>query len=380
MSALYCPTRDRLKQTVDRYMHERLAERATVLDDKIDEFAELVREFYNLEDIGDPASTSDEELVVVGRICCDEDAKLNEASLVIETSRLMGAGARVPLKINPNVTINGDATVYPLFPGAIVALKGRNETGEWFQVSHILTIPKLLPNEDAQKQERPLAMTVAAGPYTPDSDLLYNPFLSLLEQYNIPPFFSSKRYQIQLGPFVDANHSKISNGDVDVGPLDLFRSRILGPLRILLEQHRGITVLIVPSVTDLLSHHSVFPQPPLPIAQALQSDRIIFLPNPCNFTIDHVRFAVSSVDVLFHLQSQLLRKKVTPEVPAAPMDAMASLAGCVLQQRSFYPLFPAYPADVNLDVSHSEMLRLDNLSPDVLILPSRLKQFHKVRP
>jgi len=80
--------------------------------------------------------------VVVGRICCDEDAKLNEASLVLETSRLMGAGARTPLKINPDVTINGDMSVYPLFPGAIVALKGRNETGEWFQVSGILTVRK----------------------------------------------------------------------------------------------------------------------------------------------------------------------------------------------------------------------------------------------
>jgi DNA polymerase alpha subunit B len=78
--------------------------------------------------------------VVVGRICCDEDAKLNEASLVLETSRLMGAGARIPLKMNPTVTTNGDSSVYPLFPGAIVAFKGRNETGEWFQVSQILTV------------------------------------------------------------------------------------------------------------------------------------------------------------------------------------------------------------------------------------------------
>lgn len=65
---------------------------------------------------------------------------------MIETSRLMGAGARTPLKMNPNVTINGDATMYPLFPGAIVALKGRNETGEWFQVSHILTVCGVLLN------------------------------------------------------------------------------------------------------------------------------------------------------------------------------------------------------------------------------------------
>ena len=52
---------------------------------------------------------------------------------------------------------------------------------------------------------------------------------------------------------------------------------------------------------------------------------------------------------------------------------------------SFYPLFPVpadLSADVNLDVSHSDGLRLDPGSeqhaPDVLLLPSKLKQFTKV--
>lgn len=68
------------------------------------------------------------------------------------------------------------------------------------------------------------------------------------------------------------NHPKISNRDVDMTATDLFRSRILGPLRILLEQSPGLTALILPNVTDLLSNHAVFPQPPFPIAQTLQSD------------------------------------------------------------------------------------------------------------
>ena len=47
---------------------------------------------------------------------------------------------------------------------------------------------------------------------------------------------------------------------------------------------------------------------------------------------------------------------------------------------SFYPLFPtpkAYSADINLDVSHSELLKLEQ-PPDVLILPSALGKFQKV--
>ena len=50
------------------------------------------------------------------------------------------------------------------------------------------------------------------------------------------------------------------------------------------------------------------------------------------------------------------------------------------RQSSFYPLFPtpkAYSADVNFDVSHSELLKLEE-APDVLVLPSVLGKFHKV--
>ena len=45
-----------------------------------------------------------------------------------------------------------------------------------------------------------------------------------------------------------------------------------------------------------------------------------------------------------------------------------------------YPIVPPpadVSADVNLDISHHELLGLD-VAPDVLILPSRLKYFAKV--
>lgn len=66
--------------------------------------------------------------------------RLTEQSVFLETSRLMGAGARVRLKFDPDVSANGKNTLYPIFPGAIIALKGNNETGEHFQVSEILSV------------------------------------------------------------------------------------------------------------------------------------------------------------------------------------------------------------------------------------------------
>ncbi|CAG7854041.1 DNA polymerase alpha subunit B [Serendipita indica DSM 11827] len=364
---------DNLKERHYRYMHERIAERSTVLDDRIDEFAELVRTHYKLEDIGDPASTSDEDVIVVGRICCDGDTKLNEASVELETSRLMGAGARVALKFDPNVSSNGDSSMLPLYPGAIVALKGRNETGSWFQVSQILMLPLLPLDIDSNRQEHPISMAIAAGPFSGD-DLQYTHFDTFLQTIN----GSAPNWILLIGPFVDVNNPRIREGDVDLAPNDLFRQRILSPLRTFLDAHPGTTALIVSSVRDLISHHAVYPQPPL---QLPQSSRIVVLPNPCTFTIDHVRFSVTSVDVLFHLQRQLLRKKVIPTGTPPPIDQMSILGSCVLEQRSFYPLFPAEPelhADVNLDVSHSELLKLEDVAPDVLILPSNLGKFHKV--
>ena len=51
-----------------------------------------------------------------------------------------------------------------------------------------------------------------------------------------------------------------------------------------------------------------------------------------------------------------------------------------LSTPSFYPLFPVPANDsasVNLDVSHGNLLRF-NTSPNILILPSKLKTFNKV--
>jgi DNA polymerase alpha subunit B len=134
------------------------------LDERIDELADLVRQHYGLADLGDPSASTDvshlsrfygvlirpsqEEVIVVGRIAVDAEAssssgKLNEASLHLESSRMMGSGVRVLLKFIPDFKVRGapkgQANIY-LFPGAIVALKGKNGGGGWFSVSEVMTV------------------------------------------------------------------------------------------------------------------------------------------------------------------------------------------------------------------------------------------------
>lgn len=114
------------------------------------------------------------------------------------------------------------------------------------------------------------------------------------------------------------------------------------------------------------------------------------LPNPCTFSINEIVVSLAAVDVLFHLRREELFQKAEEADPepatqgatAAPKDTMAGLVRHVLGQRNFYPIFPpteAHAADVNLDVTHFGLLKMDGPQPDLLILPSKLKHFSKVR-
>ena len=86
--------------------------------------------------------------MVVGRIVLDSETssaavKLNEASLMLESSRMMGSGARVPLRFDPAVNVRrGPRGVggQGIFPGAIVALKGKNGGGGSFLATEILAV------------------------------------------------------------------------------------------------------------------------------------------------------------------------------------------------------------------------------------------------
>lgn len=55
----------------------------------------------------------------------------------------MGAGARVHLKFDPNVRLRGAKQGIGsagFFPGAIVALRGKNGGGGWFTVTEVLSV------------------------------------------------------------------------------------------------------------------------------------------------------------------------------------------------------------------------------------------------
>ena len=174
------------------------SEASGILDDRIDDFMTLVREYHRIDEaeFGSAASQGTAEIYAVGRIACDSaEGKLNAASLVLETSRKTGAGRRVPLNVTK---LSG----YQFFPGQIVALKGINSSGSEFIVHEILEIP-LLPNAasapaaieahrerlrggpdamDSDDEPAPLNVLFASGPYTTDDNLDFEPLHALCSQ------------------------------------------------------------------------------------------------------------------------------------------------------------------------------------------------------
>ncbi|KAJ7163302.1 DNA polymerase alpha/epsilon subunit B-domain-containing protein [Mycena filopes] len=389
------------KKRAYRYMHEKPSERGDVLDDRIDEFAERIREHYDLSDLGDPSASTVDDITVVGRIIHDDDvaeesAKLADNAISLECSRALGNGARVPLRFDWNLKIRRGAQgsgKAAFFPGALVALRGKNGGGGYFQVSEVLQMPPVLPSAPSVKSDSDggFSMFIASGPYTPDSDLGFRPWRTMFTKIQE----AKPAVVLLLGPFIDALHPQIKSGDVDSPPLNLLRTRIIDPLRAYLDSVPGSIALLVPSVRDLVSDHAVYPQCELPADVARGDSRIRLLPNPALFSLNGTTFAATSADVLFHIRKGEFEKRgedVEPTPSMSPEDTgndpMANVCRHLLQQRSFYPVFPVpleLAAEVVLDVTHSDGLRLGGggedgapeCAPDVLIVPSRFKQFTK---
>ena len=108
-----------------------------------------MRHFYHISNIF--VNCQQEEVTIVGRITHDAESasmsKLSEGAICIESSRMLSSGARVPLLLDPAIKIRsfvqgvGGVGIYP---GAIVALKGKNGGGGYFLATEILGVRPII--------------------------------------------------------------------------------------------------------------------------------------------------------------------------------------------------------------------------------------------
>ncbi|WFC97718.1 DNA-directed DNA polymerase alpha subunit pol12 [Malassezia yamatoensis] len=337
-----------LKQWNYRYMFEKKGERSLELDNRLDDMGEVLRQSFGIEtEFGDPSIASQESIYCVGRICMrlDSDSKnnssnantrLNPSNLMIETSRMVGNGKRVMLALDPSCPARFAYTddtaqttsVVGLFPGMIIGAKGRNGGGNRFVVEELLI----------------------------------------------------------LGPFLSASHNKILSGDIDELPTSIFQRHISRRITRLMERSPGTTVILVPSTEDIVHSHLAYPQPFLDkndVSLGLPK-RVRCLPNPCIFYVNELAIGVSTADVLGDLRREELVQRVQPtgasrngnKLPTAAAndarDPMLRLSRHVLSQRTFYPIFPpSSSSKLPLDLTHSRLCALDQVTPDLMFLPSR---------
>ncbi|WRT64268.1 uncharacterized protein IL334_001199 [Kwoniella shivajii] len=384
-----------------RYMFEKMSQRSEALDDLIDDYAENIKDAYGITELGDPHFVSEESIYTVGRVLSPptDTSKATSSSLFLESSRLLGAGKRLPLRfVSPGeLKVRGGppgVKGFGLFPGCLTCVKGRNGGGGAFVVEEVLLpAPSALAQSsssellDFQYGEKlngqPISIVTAAGPFTLEDDLSYEPLAALLDVV----IRERPDVLLLLGPFVDCQHPAISSGAVTETPADIFRNQVSRRLQNTLDSTPGTVIILVPNIRDVVSRHMAFPQSMLDKELLGLPKRVKVLPNPCTFSINEVIISLSSVDVLFHLRKEEVYQRAEeaspdPEIGGPEVkDAMAGLIRHVLGQRNFYPIFPvpeSSAADVNLDVTHYPLLKMDGPAPDILILPSKLKHFSKV--
>ena len=70
-------------------------------------------------------------------------SKLSDGAITIESSRALSLGSRVPLVLDPTIKIKGSVKGIGgmgIYPGAIVALKGKNGGGGYFLANEVLSV------------------------------------------------------------------------------------------------------------------------------------------------------------------------------------------------------------------------------------------------
>lgn len=377
----------------------RLSEASEILDDRIDELMSLLQPQYESEDIafGSASIQSTNEIIAVGRIASDSlEGKLNTASLVLETSRRTGAGLRVPLKLDSVPSAN-------FFPGQIVAMRGINASGNYFTVKDVLPIPTLPPAASSpitldsiteRVGETPLNVMVASGPYTADDNLNFEPLHEICEK----AAENMADGLVLLGPFLDIEHPLVASGDFDLPDVNgydpdtatlatVFRHCITAPIQKLVAAVPTITIVMVPSVRDVLSKHVAWPQEQMPKKELGLPKQVRMVSNPVTLSFNETVIGMSSHDVLYELR----REEVVHGRPKEG-NLLTRLSKYLIEQRHFYPIFPPTAREnlpktgtesglatgAMLDISYSKLGEWWNVRPDVLIVPSALPPFVRV--
>lgn len=224
-----------------------------------------------------------------------------------------------------------------------------------------------------------------AGPYTTSDNLEYAPLVDAVLK------ISEEKPDVVIlcGPFVDSRQPLVEDCIIEedgvmknVSHEYLFRVRISELFSEMYENYSLDTqIVLVPSVEDAFLD-SVYPQPPIEDVESAMLEfgglglndpnlkkKVHCVSNPATLKVNDVVIGVTSTDVLFHINCD----STSANLP--PSGRLSRIAQHLIQQRSYYPLFPAAKGAC-LNLSQQECWEMP-VQPDILITPSKLNPFVK---
>lgn len=341
-----------------KFMHVKPVDKADALNRQIDSFAEKAAANLgiSLDDFGQPASMTNAPITVVGRIVCEvEGTKLTENGILLETSRQIGSGCRIPLHLECPCSF---------FPGQLVVLEGSNPTGDSFKVTRQIST-NLFTDQISVENPSSLSIILASGPFLMDKtgdSLVRSDFMPFEKLLNLVA--EQKPHLLILqGPFIN-DENPIINA-VPALPEEIFQNEFISRLKFVTSRLPSLRIALIPSQRDLISL-PVMPQPPLKLADLAQS--ISCLPNPSFISVQDVNIALCSSELLLSLGME-------EHSSMGPSDRLGRLCSYLQDQGSIYPLNPA-PSGINLDYNHLDELQMP-CQPDLVLLSSQLRCFAK---
>ncbi|PKU87019.1 DNA polymerase alpha subunit B [Dendrobium catenatum] len=362
-----------------RFMYDKIEDRFNSLEYRIKRHSSAFLTSGLYGEPNDATLASQKNIFAVGMICCDGEGRLNEKSIMLQGSVEHSGGQSVRVDLQK-------LHQFSLFPGQVIGIEGHNPSGHCLLVSKVIENLPLAPDvglPPAKKQamdheqkgfpsitSRVLSVVLATGPFTTTDNMLFEPFKELLS------YATRKQPQllILMGPFIDSEHPEIKKGTVDRTFDEIFHVEILRRLQDY-TQYMGsaVRVILVPSIRDA-NHDFVFPQSAFDIEISDDTKhQISGLANPCLFSTNEIMFGCCTVDIVKQLSSEELSRN-SIDVSG---DRIRRLAMHLLNQHSFYPLYPP-STSVPLDLSLAPEAMEIPCTPDVLLLPSDLAPFIKV--
>lgn len=384
-----------------RTMRQSLSDAADVLDLQIETMASIIQSHYDLSpsDFGDPSIQAQSEIHAIGRIVPDSsttEESINMNSLALETSKMTSVGRRVHLDLT-------DINEISLFCGQIVAIKGKNASGDSFKVSEVLPLP--YPNSPVSSQQelqkchdtldgKPLKTLVTSGPYFPDGSFDLHFLEQFVERVNseVKP-----HVLIMFGPFIDVTHPLIAKGTIphfqnlknQPNTLDEIFTRVMVPVLRSIKQ--DIQVILIPSTRDAISKHASYPQDSFNRKSLQLPKNFKCFVNPATFQLNEVFFGCSNVDTYKDM------KEMTKGGHTSMRNRFDRVSEHILQQRRFYPVFPGgikkrllpssngaqkvyeHISGADLEVPYLGLTEfVGNFTPDIIIIPSEMHHFARV--